>query len=295
MNKLGIFMNFWEKNWEADHIKYIKKASDIGFDILEFQAQPLLEKSKEWLDEVKAVAKDNNIIMTYSLGLDKAYDLTSDDASVRAGGVEYLKRIVECVSYLEGTFISGVSYEGWGSPSIIIDNKDKRRDYSVNCMKEISKTAADYGVTYCVEAVNRFEGTVINTAEEAVDYVKRVDSKNVGILLDTFHMTIEENDMGDAIRTAGSYLMSLHTGENNRMPPGRGTLIDWDKVFKALKDIEFKGNIVSEPFVQMGGEVGRDIKVWRDLIPGANEDILDKEAKGLLDFTKGMLIKYGME
>ena len=47
MNKLGIFMNFWEKNWDADHAKYIKKAKDIGFDVLEFQAQPLLEMTDD--------------------------------------------------------------------------------------------------------------------------------------------------------------------------------------------------------------------------------------------------------
>lgn len=53
MNKLGIFMNFWEENWAADHIKYINKAAKIGFDILEFQAQPLLEMDNSRLDEIK--------------------------------------------------------------------------------------------------------------------------------------------------------------------------------------------------------------------------------------------------
>ena len=45
MNKLGIFVNFWEKNWSVDYDKYIDKAADIGFEILEFQAQPLLDIS----------------------------------------------------------------------------------------------------------------------------------------------------------------------------------------------------------------------------------------------------------
>ncbi len=47
MNKLGIFMNFWEKNWSADHAKYIRKVSKIGFDVLEFQAQSLLEMTQK--------------------------------------------------------------------------------------------------------------------------------------------------------------------------------------------------------------------------------------------------------
>ena len=56
MNKLGIFLNFWEKNWAADHEKYINKAACLGFDVLEFQAQPLLEMNDEKLKELKYLA-----------------------------------------------------------------------------------------------------------------------------------------------------------------------------------------------------------------------------------------------
>ena len=72
MNKLGIFMNFWEKNWDADHAKYIKKAANIGFDILEFQAQPLLEMTDEHIRSLRRLADDAGITLTYSLGLTRA-------------------------------------------------------------------------------------------------------------------------------------------------------------------------------------------------------------------------------
>ena len=94
MNKLGIFMNFWEKNWDADHAKYIRKAKDIGFDVLEFQAQPLLEMSDEKIRSLKALADEVGIELTYSLGLDRAYDVSSLDENIRKGGVEYLQNIV---------------------------------------------------------------------------------------------------------------------------------------------------------------------------------------------------------
>ena len=61
MNKFGIFMNFWEKNWAADHAKYIRKAAAIGFDILEFQAQPLLDMTDKHLKSLKALADDCGI------------------------------------------------------------------------------------------------------------------------------------------------------------------------------------------------------------------------------------------
>ena len=65
MNKFGIFMNFWEKNWAADHAKYIRKAAKIGFDVLEFQAQPLLDMTDEHMLSLKKLADDCGIELTY--------------------------------------------------------------------------------------------------------------------------------------------------------------------------------------------------------------------------------------
>ena len=291
MNKLGIFMNFWEKNWDADHEKYIRKVADIGFDVLEFQAQPLLEMSDDKIRHLKEVADEVGIELTYSLGLDPAFDISSDDETIRKGGITYLQNIVKKMHVGGGTLLSGVSYAGWGSPSYIINDKSAMVERSVKSMKEILKVAEECGVTYCVEAVNRFETAILNTAAEAVDYVSRFDSKNIGVLLDTYHMNIEENNIGDAIRLVGDKLASFHTGENNRTAPGRGH-INWDEIFSVLSEIGYKGRIVSEPFVQMGGEVGRDIKVWRDLVSDTSEAALDKEAEYLLEFTKNMIKKY---
>ena len=293
MNKLGIFMNFWEKDWDADHAKYIKKAADIGFDVLEFQAQPLLEMTDEKLLSLKKLADEVGIELTYSLGLDPAYDVSSPDEKVRLGGVDYLKRIVEQIGKMDGKLLSGVSYAGWGTPSYVLNDKRPLLENSLKSMREIIKTAEDCGVTYCVEAVNRFEGCLINTAQEALDYAAQVDSKNIGVLLDTYHMNIEENSIGDAIRLVGDKLTSFHTGENNRTAPGRGHL-DWDEIFGALADINYKNRIVSEPFVMQGGEVGRDIHVFGDLIDNPSEARIDEEAKYLLEFEKAMLKKYNM-
>ena len=123
MNKLGIFMNFWEKNWDADHEKYIRKVADIGFDVLEFQAQPLLEMSDNKIRHLKEVADEVGIELTYSLGLDPAFDISSDDETIRKGGVTYLQNIVKKMHVGGGTLLSGVSYAGWGSPSYIINDK----------------------------------------------------------------------------------------------------------------------------------------------------------------------------
>jgi len=291
MNKLGIFMNFWTKNWDADHAKYIKKAAQIGFDVLEFQAQPLLEMSDEKIRSLKALADDVGIELTYSLGLDRAYDVSSLDENIRVGGVKYLQDIIRKMHIGGGTLLSGVSYAGWGTPDNFIGDKRPYWEQSIKSMREIIKVAEECGVTYCVEAVNRFESCLINTAKEALDYTSEIDSPNIGVLLDTYHMNIEENSIGDAIRLVGDKLTSFHTGENNRTAPGRGHL-DWDEIFGALADIGYSGRIVSEPFVMAGGEVGRDIHVYRDLITDPTEEKIDEEAKYLLNFEREMIQKY---
>ena len=88
-------------------------------------------------------------------------------------------------------------------------------------------------------------------------------------------------------------LVGLHTGDNNRCIPGKGH-IDWDEIFQALADINYKGQIVSEPFVMKGGAVGRDSYVWRDLVTDTGEASIDREAKELIEFERKMLKKYGM-
>jgi D-psicose/D-tagatose/L-ribulose 3-epimerase len=146
--------------------------------------------------------------------------------------------------------------------------------------------AAAYGITLGMEALNRFEGYLINTAKEALDYVKAVGKENVKVMLDTFHMNIEEDSLIDAINTAGSYLGHFHIGEANRRPPGPDSRMDWPGIARALKSINYTGPVVMEPFVLMGGQVGMDIKVWRELLPGASEKELDKEAADSVSYIK---------
>lgn len=138
MNKLGIFINFWENSWDVDYIKYMKKAKDIGFDILEFQAQPLLEMTKDHMNEMKKTAIDLEIELTYSLGLDPYYDISSRDEETRLRGVEYLKKIVDCVGYMDGKVISGVSYQGWGCTDVDpIEGKKFLLENSLKSMREL--------------------------------------------------------------------------------------------------------------------------------------------------------------
>ena len=293
MNKLGIFVNFWQKTWTVDYRRYIDKMVKLGGDVLEFQAQPLLNISDAELANLKKYADDVGIEMTYSLGLNMKYDIASRDKEVRQGGVKYLSDICKKIGVMGGGLFSGVTYCGWGVPDYFVGETEKEElyEHSAQCMKEVLKVAEGEGVTICVEAVNRFESPLLNTSKEALRYLEMVDSDSLGVLLDTYHMNIEEDNIGDAIRLAGNKLKHFHTGENNRNIPGRGHL-DWDEIFGALKDIGYKERIVSEPFLMMGDEVGYDIRVWRPILENPTEESLDAAARELLDFTRVQCQKY---
>ena len=89
-------------------------------------------------------------------------------------------------------------------------------------------------------------------------------------------MNIEEDSFADAIRSVGSRLAHFHVGESNRRPPCDQGKMPWDEITGALKEINYQGAIVMEPFIKMGGEVGRDVKVWRDISKGASEADMEK-------------------
>lgn len=186
--------------------------------------------------------------------------------------------------------VGGVIFASWPYDYNIPVDKEACRARSIECMKASADVAKDHGVTLLCEVVNRFEHYMINTAAEAVDFVKEIDKPNVKVMLDTFHMNIEEDFLGDAIRTAGELLGHLHIGECNRKVPGQGHM-PWDDIGQALRDIKYDEGVVMEPFVRMGGTVGREIRVWRDLSNNADNAKLDKDIVEALKFVKGKFLK----
>lgn len=289
MNKVGIYFAFWTHDWAADYLLYLDKVSRLGFDILEVGSGAVLEMPKDKQRDLKNAAQDKGVELTYCIGFTADKDMASKDETVRRNGIEYAKKTIEMIGFMEGNVFGGINYSSW--PGVLNEGiRDKRPylDRSIAGIKEVIKTAEDCGVLYCLEVVNRFEQYLINTAAEGVAYIDEVGSPNLKLLLDVFHMNIEEDDMTQAIITAGDKLGHFHIGETNRRPPGQGRM-PWKEIFGALKSIGYSGRIVMEPFVMMGGEVGRDIKVWRELNPEKSEELLDAQAKEALSFVRSMI------
>lgn len=286
--KHGIYYAYWEKEWRGNYLYYVDKAARLGFDILEIAASPFPEYSKEDIRQLRACAKTNNIILTAGHGPAADCNIASADSSIRAHAIEFYKQIFDVMEQLDIHTIGGGIYSYW--PVDYSKPIDKAGDWkrSVEGVSEMADIAANHGITLCLEVLNRFEGYLLNTSEEGTNFVKEVNKENVKVMLDTFHMNIEETSIGDAIRTAGKYLGHFHTGECNRLCPGNGR-IPWREIHDALHDIHYDSSIVMEPFVQTGGTVGSDIKVWREMIPDLSEEKLDEDAKNALFFQRYML------
>lgn len=286
--KYGIYYAYWEQEWEADYKYYIEKAAKLGFDILEIAASPIPFYSDSQISELRACANSNGITLTVGHGPRADQNLSSSDPAVRKNAIAFYTDLLKRLYKLDVHLIGGALYSYW--PVDYTKAIDKKGDWarSVQGVREVAKVAEAYGVDFCLEVLNRFENYLINTAQEGVDFVKEVGHGNVKVMLDTFHMNIEEDSIGGAIRTAGQYLGHLHTGECNRKVPGRGRT-PWNEIGEALSDICYNGSIVMEPFVKMGGTVGSNIKVWRDISNGANEEMLDMDAKAALNFSRYML------
>jgi len=286
--KFGIYYAYWEQEWEADYRYYIEKAARLGFDILEIAAMPLSGYSDKQLAELKACAAGNGIILTAGHGPSAEQNLSSSDPTVRANAKIFFTDLLKRLYKMDIHLIGGAIYSYW--PVDYTQPIDKKGDWerSVGSVREIARVAEDCGVHFCLEVLNRFENHLLNTAKEGVKFVKQVGHPSVKVMLDTFHMNIEEDSIGGAIRTAGTYLGHFHTGECNRRVPGKGR-VPWNEVGEALKDIGYDGGVVMEPFVRMGGTVGSNIKVWRDISCGADEDKLDMDARDALRFSRYML------
>lgn len=94
-------------------------------------------------------------------------------------------------------------YSYWPVDFTLNNDKEGDRARAVKNLKELSKTAEECDVTLGMEVLNRYEGYILNTCEEAIDFVDEIGSSHVKIMLDTFHMNIEEDNIAAAIRKAG--------------------------------------------------------------------------------------------
>lgn len=284
----GIYYAYWEKQWGADYLQYVEKVARLGFDILEISCAGLKDMTDARIEALSRSKDEHGIRLTAGYGPRACENIASSDPAVVQNALEFWKQTFCVLQKLGVESVGGGLYSYWPADYSADVEKQEDLERSIRNMRTLASLADSYGITLCMESLNRHEGYLINTARECVEYVNAVGAKNVKVMLDTYHMNMEEDSFREAILTAGPLLGHFHVGENNRRLPGQGSILPWREIGDALRKINYKGDVVMEPFVIHGGQVGQDIRIWRDLLEDTSQERLDQDAAESVRFLRGV-------
>jgi D-psicose/D-tagatose/L-ribulose 3-epimerase len=273
--KYGVHAGLWQAQWTDEIIPILRTVADLGFDGVEVS---LLGMNDEKAIALGKAVKDHGLEVTCSTGLAPEQDITSVDADMREAGVEYLKWAIELTAKIGSSALVGVVFAPWGK--FDPNNKSSRAARSAAALGSLDGILKDNGVVLGIEALNRFETDLVNTAKEAEAIASTSGSDRVGVLLDTFHLNMEEKDIRKSIAETSDKLVHFHVSENDRGVPGSGH-IPWENVKAGLNDAGYNGWIVAEMFVVAGNSASNDLNIWRNIEPDAT-----RAAKQALSFMK---------
>jgi D-psicose/D-tagatose/L-ribulose 3-epimerase len=152
----------------------------------------------------------------------------------------------------------------------------------VTNLQPVVDYAGERGVRLGIEPLNRFETSLINTAEQVMEVVESIDSPAAGVMLDTFHMNIEEKSPAEAIRSVGSRLVHFHACGTDRGTPGADHT-DWTAIADALRETGYDGAMVIESFTSENQAIATAASIWRPL--AAEQDEIAVEG---LRFLRGL-------
>ncbi len=262
MNKLGVHAFVWTPHWTNENAaRAIGLTAETGFDILELSSMDLDTVD---MDFTRRELERHGLGATMSFGLTEAQDVSSEDPERRRAGEAQLRRGIAIARDVGATHVCGILYSAFQKYSVPATADGMR--HSIEVVRRVAETAAESGITLGMEVVNRYETNMLNTAAQAVDYVKQVGMANVKVHLDCYHMNIEEHDVASAIVSTGEHLGYFHTGDSHRGYLGSGS-IEFGRVFRAVVAAGYEGPITFESFSSavVGQPLEGILGIWRNL------------------------------
>ncbi len=265
----GMNLLLWGTEIDENLFPVLEKIKAMGFDTVEI---PIFDTNPEnwyaWrakLDELGL----NRIAVTIC-GSD--FNQISPDPTVRAATLERNKRAVDCALVLGANLLTGPYHSALchftGKPAT-----NEEWQWAVENLRELAQYADDLGITLGLEYLNRFESYLVSCADELYRLVEEIDHPACRLMFDTFHANIEEKSLGDAIRKISKYLVHVQISENDRSTVGKGN-IDWEDVFKALKEIDYQGCLSVEAF----SEKLAVANIWRKMFDSEEQLMRDSLA-----------------
>ena len=250
-----------------------------GFDLLEVP----LEAPGDW-DPVRTADLFAGLGLGASVcaAMGPGRDLTAD-AATTASTRGYLRACIDAAAALGARTVAGPIYAPVGQTRRLdAAERAGALDRLVAGLRPLADYAGERGVTLALEPLNRFETSLVNTVAQALEIVDRVDSPALGLLLDTFHMNIEEKDQAAAVRLAGDRLAHFHACGSDRGTPGADH-IAWSGIAATLAETGYAGPVVIESFTPDNQSIARAAAIWRPL--AVSQDALAVEG---LAFLRGL-------
>lgn len=248
--KFGVSSYIWVSPFSNDTIDQLKHAKDLGFDIYEIGVEDPASFDPVFVKhEADRVGIQVNICGAF--GTER--DISSDNPDYRDNGMAYIRTLIDMASILGSPYVAGPMYAATGRARLAsTEERERQWAYAAGNLRELAGYAASKGIRLLDE----------------------IGCNNVGFLLDTFHMNIEEKNLGQAIRMAGDRLFDFHACSNDRGTPGEDHL-DWKEISQALKEIDYDGAVVIESFTTDIKEIAKAVSLWRPL--AASQDALASE------------------
>lgn len=275
--KFGIHAGLWQRSWNDDPAPIMRQAKALGFDGVELS---LLGVGRTEAAALRALSSTLELALTCSTGLGAGDDPGSADPERRAAAIATLTEAIRTAGALGAGNLSGVVAGPWGYYEPI--RKTERAQYAAETLAKLDPILRGEGVVLGIEALNRFESDLTNTAAETLAIARATESGNIGVLLDTFHMNIEEKSPPQAIIAAGGGLVHFHVSDNDRGVPGSGHY-DFKATAQALNQIGYDGWVTAEMFVTAGNPNSADVNIWRHIEADPTE-----AAQACLAFMQGI-------
>jgi sugar phosphate isomerase/epimerase len=193
---------------------------------------------------------------------EEGLSFTSNNPAVRAAAIERISSHIPLAAQLDAIvilgLIRGITPDG--------QTHEQSMEYLVEAIQQCATAAEGTSVRFALEPMNRYETDLIHTAADGLDLIGRVAKNNFGLLLDTFHMNIEESDICAGIRACGDRIFHFHVADSNRWHPGAGHL-DFRGILEELEKTGYQGFVSGEfmPFPDADTAAERSITYLRSL------------------------------
>ena len=273
--RFGVHCRLWTTSWTRADLGLLDRASALGFAVLEINLGTL-----EQIDPpaIRGRAEQVGLEVIGTIALGHGQGLATSDGATRRRTVAHLAAAVKAVRDMGSHLLGGMLYAVPGQFSGRGPTEGEL-SWLAEGLQEVAAYARGCEVSLAIEPVNRYETYLINTAAQAQAVIDRIGAPNVGLLLDTYHMNIEERGVAATLLRHAAGLRHLHLNESDRGSLGGGN-IDWPSVFRAIVQAEYGGIASIEVFGGPSPRAPSITPIWRPLF--ASPDHMAREGLAFL-------------